>query len=587
MPGIESGIWLRGSSIVLADGAAVGTGDWDDESGHGKDSIQATAANKPAYRADALSSGKPGVEFDGTSDFLEFGTVADWKFLHDGTGCVFALRFIMPTDDGKLHILATTGVEAVGHIGIRWDIEDRGGSGNRRLNFYVYNGAAFAITLSTPDATVPVGEPTIAVVRYDPAGGDTCKIYHRGVDKATMAPGQVLSASDSYGPLRLGQRANAVDADLGGQVIHEAVAASGNPSDADLDRLHAYLRDEGGITLDWIRTIRDGDADNRYCAFPTAWISGGRWHTIYRDGADHPSVGKGKHVRQYSDDRGLTWSSPADVYDAVGVTVDVSELGTVLLSDGSVLHAMAVAQTLGTTAYEVQFTRSTDGGSTWSSPTAATTWGFGWGAAVCSPPIQKAGGSVLVVYHGRESNGGNLAVRCSVTADYGATFGAEVVVADDVGNRHLGEPWAVRLPNGHYLCTFHDEGELSAGVQKQLGVISTDEGATWGSPFAMFDGGDSPACVLVLASGLAVATHRDGTNGTVVYRTCSNITSGSSATWSAKTNLLRDSAAGFGGRHLWGALLEPSPGWVVFVGASDMSGGDASVYWCEIQEGDL
>jgi len=58
-----------------ADGAAVAQ--WDDASGNAHHASQATAANRPLYRASVAGlNNKPAVEFDGSNDFLLSPTFA-------------------------------------------------------------------------------------------------------------------------------------------------------------------------------------------------------------------------------------------------------------------------------------------------------------------------------------------------------------------------------------------------------------------------------------------------------------------------------------------------------------------------------
>jgi len=60
-------LWLKADALVLNDGDAVGT--WVDQSGNANDATQATAANKPTYKA-GIVNGKPVVRFDGSNDYL-------------------------------------------------------------------------------------------------------------------------------------------------------------------------------------------------------------------------------------------------------------------------------------------------------------------------------------------------------------------------------------------------------------------------------------------------------------------------------------------------------------------------------------
>ncbi len=65
VPGLK--LWVRVESLSgLTEGAAVAT--WADESGHGRDLVQAVAASRPTYRTSV--DGVPAVQFDGANDVL-------------------------------------------------------------------------------------------------------------------------------------------------------------------------------------------------------------------------------------------------------------------------------------------------------------------------------------------------------------------------------------------------------------------------------------------------------------------------------------------------------------------------------------
>lgn len=77
--------WWRGDLGITLNGSNVSAA--ADQSGNGKHVTQATAANQPPFSA-ALINGKDAVgPYDNTNDQLQAASAADWKFLHDGTGC--------------------------------------------------------------------------------------------------------------------------------------------------------------------------------------------------------------------------------------------------------------------------------------------------------------------------------------------------------------------------------------------------------------------------------------------------------------------------------------------------------------------
>jgi hypothetical protein len=67
--GSPLGYWSADTITGLEDGDPVGT--WPDQSGNGNDATQATAANKPTYKAALVDfNNQPGVEFDYTDDYM-------------------------------------------------------------------------------------------------------------------------------------------------------------------------------------------------------------------------------------------------------------------------------------------------------------------------------------------------------------------------------------------------------------------------------------------------------------------------------------------------------------------------------------
>ncbi|MFM6254192.1 MAG: hypothetical protein ACKPEQ_34470, partial [Dolichospermum sp.] len=61
---ISTDLWLDAadSSTITLNGSTVSQ--WNDKSGNGRNAIQATATNQPAYTANGLN-GKPVLTFDG------------------------------------------------------------------------------------------------------------------------------------------------------------------------------------------------------------------------------------------------------------------------------------------------------------------------------------------------------------------------------------------------------------------------------------------------------------------------------------------------------------------------------------------
>ena len=103
-PPVTSGLvfHLDATTLSLSENDPVST--WADQSGLGRDATQATSTRRPRYHADT-GDGLPGVEFDGTDDYLEAST-AQFVNATDGTWTAFAavypLRASSSTNDNIL-----------------------------------------------------------------------------------------------------------------------------------------------------------------------------------------------------------------------------------------------------------------------------------------------------------------------------------------------------------------------------------------------------------------------------------------------------------------------------------------------------
>jgi len=65
-------LWLKADSLALSDGQSVST--WTDSSTNGNNATQGTVSAQPMFHT-GLFNGKPGVRFDGTSDFLALSRI--------------------------------------------------------------------------------------------------------------------------------------------------------------------------------------------------------------------------------------------------------------------------------------------------------------------------------------------------------------------------------------------------------------------------------------------------------------------------------------------------------------------------------
>jgi len=101
-----------GGSLVAADGAVAR---WEDQSGNARHMTQATSGNSPLRRVAGLNS-QPALDFDGTDDRLECGTV-DIASLYDGAGTSIFLMAILSQRAAKAqNTLFSSGVSATNRV---------------------------------------------------------------------------------------------------------------------------------------------------------------------------------------------------------------------------------------------------------------------------------------------------------------------------------------------------------------------------------------------------------------------------------------------------------------------------------------
>ena len=225
---------------------------WADRSGNGNDVTQATSGYRPVYRT-GLLRGMPGVEFDGTDDFLQdadfFDDVdnepVDWS---SETGTIVAV--VIPGADGSGAFGETIG-EGTTSYGTT-DTSSNAGYGD--IEFYT-NGATYsghflnnrlAGTASNLTIIPPSTRPFINGVKV--AGAGNYEIFYN--KKANFSVALSGLASNAWGPdttngLKVGQSGGAK---LKGYIT-ELLIFNVILSSTDWDSVHAYLAQKYGMNV--------------------------------------------------------------------------------------------------------------------------------------------------------------------------------------------------------------------------------------------------------------------------------------------------------------------------------------------------
>lgn len=244
-----------------------------------------------------------------------------------------------------------------------------------------------------------------------------------------------------------------------GEVQGDGTGISNAP--AFRDRLNAARRD-GSRVPELVPLALDS-----YNSFPgAARMSNGRIIVAWRRGTNHNDGGTIRTI--YSDDNGVTWSSPTTVYQAAGA--DARDCGVSVIQDAGVEKValiFSVENPNGSGSYRNYLYKSDDG----------ATWGAGVelvdsvGKFATTEVLDLGAGKWIYAAYGATSPNRPYVYR---TADYGATW-AVATMGDnqnEVGFQVVG---------GDVFALIRRQNNTGFNVEK-----SSDNGATWVPQAASF-----------------------------------------------------------------------------------------------------
>lgn len=238
-------LWLDAddaATITDAGGGAVSA--WNDKSGNGRHFPQATGAARPTTGANTLN-GRNVLTFGG-DDFLEHGTAATWKFLHDATG---STTFIVFRADGSLlgRLFQNRGGQTT--HGFNLSVEP---GGSRRIFHQITRGVTgFVVENISANDVITAENWFLASVVSDPSNATAASRSAIRLDDGTAFQNNSLtvapSSSDPSFNLRVGANEDA-SSFLTGRIA-EIVIYSGLLATEDREAVEAYLSEKWGIAL--------------------------------------------------------------------------------------------------------------------------------------------------------------------------------------------------------------------------------------------------------------------------------------------------------------------------------------------------
>lgn len=247
LPDLE--LWLDANDIntLFVDDAKVTpvasdadyVGCWVDKSTNAYEFTQDVEGTKPRYKTNIQNS-KPVVRGDGFEE-LSNGTVANWKFLTDGTGCTIIVVYRTVTPIGSSMALLGNATGSPGIAILATSSPDHANA------IYWLNDSGTVAYLAADADDYP--ENTWTIGQYDieyGLGGDDITFFNLGTSVASGETTGVPSTSnpaDEFQIFGWGADSSRLDGDIAEVIICSSILSSGDRSDVT-----TYLSDKWGIT---------------------------------------------------------------------------------------------------------------------------------------------------------------------------------------------------------------------------------------------------------------------------------------------------------------------------------------------------
>lgn len=319
------------TTAVTTDGTAVGT--WRARNGTINGTCSADA-RRPVYRPTGLN-GMPGIEFDGTDDVFNFTTNLAATFNNKSYGYIFF--GVQTTNEAVAHDVVMFYKDTVSaRASLRFNFAGTAGTmgmTGRRLN------ADTPIDVTSASATID-SEVVVAGAEFIWA---TSEVHLRKnkiritSDTAWQTDG-ATTAGDSLGVF-IGASTDAGNNNFDG-ILGHVVICNAQLTDVDIGHIESFIQSkQGQPTFDWNRNARATGTLSLATIKSTATVSvssattpsegaiqhdryklhsdiirhKGRIHVAFACGHTHEDAGGQRIAYSYSDDYGVTFSTPVEL----------------------------------------------------------------------------------------------------------------------------------------------------------------------------------------------------------------------------------------------------------------------------------
>jgi hypothetical protein len=242
-------LWLDASesNTVTLNGSTVSS--WTDKSGNGKNAVQATSTYQPTYTTNSIN-GLSTLTLD-SDDYMTSGSIGDWNFIHNGTGCTvfFVTKILTSTSDsnGVNTLLSTS--STTGTVGILYAYDNRA-SLSKTHTFFIQmsRGVSGQTTFSFTAAnnSFPIQTTNIASFYYKEGLSPEYQAYINTTSYASGNSTYAPSSANSLYTLNIGRFVYAPSWTLRGELA-EILIYNTSLTANEYTKVQNYLSSKWGV----------------------------------------------------------------------------------------------------------------------------------------------------------------------------------------------------------------------------------------------------------------------------------------------------------------------------------------------------